>query len=80
MARPAVLLALLAFVAALLLAPAAAQNQQQNQALQQARERARKCAAKPRPASCAADSRRIADASIVAQVWPGLQAGAHHGR
>ena len=45
MTRPAVLLALLAFVAALLLAPAAAQNQQQMQALQDARERARKCVA-----------------------------------
>ena len=49
MARPAVLLALLAFVAALLLAPAAAQNQQQYQALQEARERARKCVAPPAP-------------------------------
>ena len=46
MARPAVLLALLAFVAALLLAPAAAQNQQYG--IQSARERARKCAPAPR--------------------------------
>ena len=39
MARPVILLALLAFVAALLLAPAAAQNEQ----FGNFRERARKC-------------------------------------
>ena len=78
MARPAVLLALLAFVAALLLAPAAAQNQQQMQALEQARERARKCVA---PCATRLHCASHTEASIVAQVRPWLQAaGAHYRR